>query len=146
MSITKEFKAFIMRGNVIDMAVGVVIGAAFKAIVDALVNNIIMPGIGFLLAGIDFSDIQTVLRAAEGDQPSVAIQWGLFIQAIINFLIIALVIFFAVKAINSMRERFDRMRGIEEAEEAPAGPSEAELLSEILDELRRQNDGTPVQG
>ncbi len=139
MAIVKEFKDFIMRGNVIDMAVGVVVGAAFKGIVDSLVADIIMPPLGHLLAGVDFSHIRTVLQPATADAPEVAILWGSFIMAVLNFLIIALVIFLVVKGINHMRFTLDSRLAAESAraaEEEAARPGEIELLQEILNELR----------
>ena len=140
MGLVKEFKVFISRGNVMDMAVGVIIGAAFKTIVDSLVANIIMPVIGLVTAGINFSDIKTILREAAGDQPEVAIEWGVFIESIISFLIIAFVIFLMIKAVNKLRENAAKlMKEQEAAEEEEAGPTESELLTSILEELQKQN-------
>ncbi len=143
MSIIKEFREFISRGNVIDMAVGVVIGTAFKSIVDSLVNGIIMPAVGMLLANIDFSDLKTVLKPAVGEQAEVALLWGSVIQAILNFLIIALVIFLAIKAVNQLHKKMaDALTHKQEVAaepEAPAAPTEAELLADILAELRSQH-------
>ena len=136
MGLIKEFKEFISRGSVIDMAVGVVIGGAFKEIVDSLVSNIIMPVIGVITAGIDFSQIKTVLRAAEGDNPEVAILWGMFIEAIISFLLIALVIFLLLKGINRLRKKQETAEAVEAA---AAGPSDTELLADILLELKKKN-------
>lgn len=136
MGLIKEFKEFISRGSVIDMAVGVVIGGAFKEIVDSLVSNIIMPVIGVITAGIDFSQIKTVLRAAEGENPEVAILWGLFIEAIISFLLIALVIFLLLKGINRLRKKQETAEAVEAA---AAGPSDTELLADILLELKKKN-------
>lgn len=136
MGLIKEFKEFISRGSVIDMAVGVVIGGAFKEIVDSLVSNIIMPVIGVITAGIDFSQIKTVLRAAEGENPEVAILWGLFIEAIISFLLIALVIFLLLKGINRLRKKQETADAVEAA---AAGPSDTELLADILQELKKKN-------
>ena len=136
MGLIKEFKEFISRGSVIDMAVGVVIGGAFKEIVDSLVSNIIMPVIGVITAGIDFSHIKTVLRAAEGDNPEVAILWGMFIEAIISFLLIALVIFLLLKGINRLRKKQETAEAVEAA---AAGPSDTELLADILQELKKKN-------
>lgn len=119
-----EFKTFIMRGNVIDMAVGVVIATAFGAITTALVNNIIMPVIGVILGGIDLGKLNIVLKAAELDaegnvlKEAVTLGIGTFIQTIINFIIIALVIFLVVKGINKLREIEDKKKGPQE-EEAP---------------------------
>ena len=122
----QEFKKFIMRGNVLDLAVGVIIGAAFTAIVDSLVNDIIMPIIGVILGGVDFSSLAITVGEA-------TITYGNFIQAIINFLLIALVLFLLIRAIN----RVSRKRA-----EAPAPPpaptAEEKLLTEIRDLLRER--------
>jgi large conductance mechanosensitive channel len=127
---TQEFKAFVMRGNVLDLAVGVVIGAAFGKIVSSLVGDVIMPPIGLILGGVDFSQIGWVLRPAMGDKPAVMIGIGKFIQAIVDFLIIAFVIFMVVKAVNRMKR--------EEPPPAPPAPSATErLLTEIRDLLRQ---------
>ena len=126
----REFREFISRGNVMDLAVAVIIGAAFTAIVTSLVDDIIMPIIGVLLGGVDF----TSLSIQVGDA---TILYGNFIQAIINFLLIALVIFFMVKGINSASQK---MSGPQEeaAEEEPEPEPEVELLTEIRDLLKRQ--------
>ena len=128
----KEFREFISRGNVMDMAVGVIIGGAFSAIVTSLTNDIIMPIIGAIIGGLDF----TALSFNIGDA---AIMYGNFIQAIFNILIIALVIFCMIKAINGMREKMEKLAKKEEEEAAPAapaGPTTEELLSEIRDLLK----------
>ena len=136
MSMFKEFKEFAMRGNVIDLAVGVVIGAAFGKIVTSLVDQIIMPPIGLLTGGIDFSQMKWVLKPADNTDPAhkiaeVAIGYGTFINTLIQFLIIAFAIFLVVKAINKLTRR-------EEA--APAPPAaDVVLLTEIRDLLRAQN-------
>ena len=127
----KEFKDFISRGNVLDMAVGVVVGGAFTAIVNSLVGDILMPIVGGIAGGIDF----TSYVAKIGDA---SINYGTFIQAIINFLIVAWVIFMIVKAVNKMREKADALKKKEEeaVAEAPAEPSEEILLlREIRDHL-----------
>lgn len=128
----KEFKEFISRGNVLDMAVGVVIGGAFTAIVNSLVGDILMPIIGGITGGMDF----TSYVAHIGDA---SINYGAFIQAIINFLIVAWVIFMIVKAANAMRAKADALRAKEEAvAEEPAQPSEdILLLREIRDSLKK---------
>ena len=100
-----EFKQFISRGNVIDMAVGVIIGTAFTAIVNSLVKEVIMPFVGWLIGGINFSDFKIVLSPAVGETPEVAILYGSFLNQIINFLIIAFVVFVMVKAINSLHRK-----------------------------------------
>lgn len=135
MSMVSEFREFIARGNVVDLAVGVIIGAAFSDIVKSLVDNVIMPPIGMLLSGIDFSQLELVLKPDDPATPAadgVAIQYGVFINACITFLIVAFVIFLLVKAVNSMRRKA--------AEEAPAAPTPQEaLLIEIRDLLKARN-------
>jgi large conductance mechanosensitive channel len=133
MSFSNEFKEFIARGNVVDLAVGVIIGGAFGKIITSLVDQIIMPPIGLATGGIDFSQMKVVLKAADpaARQAEVAIQYGAFINTVIQFLIIALVIFMIVKAINSLR----RERAAEPAADAAPTRSEA-LLEDIRDALR----------
>lgn len=135
----KEFKEFIMRGNVIDMAVAFVMGAAFKSIVDSIVNDILMPVIGVLTAGVDFSYLKCVLRPAvmqgqEIIQEEVAIKYGSLLQAIINFLIIAGVFFLMIKFSNKLK----RKQGTEEKEEEEEAKPAADvvLLTEIRDLLK----------
>ena len=131
MSIFSEFREFIARGNVIDLAVGVIIGASFGKIVDSLVNQVVMPPIGLALGGIDFSKLQFVLKPddpATAASELVAIQYGAFINTLIQFLIVAWVIFLLVKGVNALRRQ---------QEEAPAAPSPSEaLLTEIRDLLK----------
>ena len=135
MSLIKEFKAFASRGNVIDMAVGIIIGAAFGKIVSSFVADVIMPPIGIILGGVNFSDLSIVLQSAQGDAPSVVIAYGKFIQTIIDFTIIAFAIFMGLKAINTLK------RKEEEAPKAPPAPTkEEELLSEIRDLLKAQQE------
>ncbi|MBD7988554.1 large-conductance mechanosensitive channel protein MscL [Luteimonas sp. Sa2BVA3] len=137
MGMMGEFKEFAMRGNVIDLAVGVVIGAAFGKIVTALVDNVIMPPIGLLIGGVDFSDLAITLKQASVDAagevvPAVQIGYGTFLNALIQFIIVAFAIFMVVKAINRLN------RKEEAAPEAPAEPSEdVLLLREIRDSLKR---------
>jgi large conductance mechanosensitive channel len=125
----EEFKKFAMRGNVIDLAVGVVIGGAFGKIVSSLVDQVIMPPIGWLTGGIDFSQLKWVLKPADPATKTaeVAIQYGAFINTVITFLIIAFVIFLMVKAINRLSRR---------EEEKPAVPPDVVLLTEIRDLLK----------
>ena len=133
MSFVGEFKEFIARGNVVDLAVGVVIGGAFGKIVSSLVDQVVMPPIGLATGGIDFSQLKVVLKAADpaAKKAEVAIQYGAFINTVIQFLIIAFVIFLLVKAINSLR------RKEAEAPSAPPAPTRAEvLLEDIRDALR----------
>lgn len=135
MSLIKEFKAFASRGNVIDMAVGIIIGAAFGKIVSSFVADVIMPPIGIILGGVNFSDLSIVLQAAQGDAPAVVIAYGKFIQTVIDFTIIAFAIFMGLKAINTLK------RKEEEAPKAPPAPTkEEELLSEIRDLLKAQQE------
>ena len=135
--IVSEFKEFITRGNVMDMAVGIIIGGAFTAIVQSLVNDMLMPVIGALFGGIDFTTLKYVVRAADeaAGIEEAAIKYGSFIQAIVNFLLIAIVIFLLVKGLNKMR------RKKEEPAPAPAPdpePSEeVKLLTEIRDALKK---------
>lgn len=135
----KEFRDFIMRGNVLDLAVAVIIGAAFGKIVTSLVNDVIMPAVGLVLGGVNFSDLQVVLKEAvmEGEeviQEAVAIKYGVFIQTVVDFLLVALVIFLIIKAYNKTQKK---------EEEAPAPPpapsAEETLLTEIRDILKSQN-------
>ncbi len=127
-----EFKEFVSRGNVVDMAVGVVVGSAFTGIVNSLVKEVIMPFVGWLIGGIDFSDFKMVLKAAEGDIPEVAILYGNFINQVINFFILAFVVFVVVKILNKFKRK---------KEEAPAEPpkpsDEVVLLTEIRDLLKK---------
>ncbi len=129
----EEFKAFAMRGNVLDMAVGVVIGGAFGKITTSLVNDIIMPLISMLTGGIDFSGWKWVLKAAEGDAAEVALNFGSFIAVVLDFIIIAFAVFCMVKAINKFHKKK------EEAPSAPPAPSaEEKLLTEIRDLLKEK--------
>ena len=129
----EEFKAFAMRGNVLDMAVGVVIGGAFGKITTSLVNDIIMPLISMLTGGIDFSGWKWVLKAAEGDAAEVAVNFGSFIAVVLDFIIIAFAVFCMVKAINKLHKKK------EEAPAAPPAPSaEEKLLTEIRDLLKEK--------
>ena len=134
MSVMQEFKEFAVRGNVIDMAVGIIIGAAFGKIVSAFVGGVIMPPIGVLLGGVDFSSLAYVIQEAAGEAPAVVISYGKFIQTLIDFTIIAFAIFMAVKAINSFKKKE------EEAPKKEPEPSKEEvLLAEIRDILKERN-------
>ena len=103
MRIIKEFKEFAVKGNAIDMAVGIVVGASFGKIVNSLVNDVIMPPVGVLVGGVDFSNLKVVLKAAVADKPEVSLNYGLFVNNLINFLIVAFSIFLVVKGINSLK-------------------------------------------
>ncbi len=128
MGFVKEFKEFAMKGNVVDLAVGVIIGAAFGKIVTSLVNDIVMPPIGMLTGGLDFSKQKYILKAAEGKTPETAINYGLFINNVIDFIIVALVIFLAIKGINALKRK--------DAEETPAAPPEPTKEEVLLTEIR----------
>ncbi len=131
MSLLQEFKEFAMKGNVVDMAVGIIIGAAFGKIVSALVNAIVMPVLGWIIGGVDFSDLSVALGTNAATGEPVAIQYGQFIQALVDFLIIAAAIFMALKGINKLKKP--------PAAPAPAGPPREEvLLTEIRDLLRQR--------
>lgn len=139
MSMIQELKAFMMRGNVVDMAVGVIVGGAFGQIVNSFVNDVIMPPIGVLLNGVNFTDLKFTIKEATVDAagkalPAVTLNYGNFVQMVINFIIISTVIFFAIKAMNTLQKK--------SAEEpaAPAAPTKEEiLLTEIRDLLKQQN-------
>ncbi len=137
MSVIKEFREFISRGNVIDLAVGVIIGAAFNGIVKSLVDQVIMPPIGLLTGGLDFSKLEWVLKpedAATEAVEKVAVQYGAFINTLIQFLIVAAVVFLLVKIVNGIR----RADAAEPAPEAPTAPTAQEaLLMEIRDLLAK---------
>jgi large conductance mechanosensitive channel len=134
MGMLQEFRDFAVRGNVVDMAVGVIIGAAFGKITTSLVNDVMMPPLGMLLGGVDFSDKAVVLRAAEGAVPGVAVKYGIFVNTIIDFAIVALAVFFLVKAINSLRKQQAA------APAPPPAPTREELLlTEIRDALRARS-------
>jgi large conductance mechanosensitive channel len=129
----KEFKEFAVKGNVIDMAVGIVIGGAFGKIVSSFVADVIMPPIGVLVGGINFSNLAFTIKEAAGDVPAVVLGYGKFIQTAVDFTIIAFAIFMVIKAINSLK------RKEEEASAAPPEPSKEEvLLTEIRDLLKKQ--------
>jgi len=133
MSMIKEFKEFAMRGNVIDLAVGVVIGAAFGKIVSSLVADVITPMIGVLVGGVDFSDLAITIKEAVGDQPAVLLSYGKFLQSIFDFVIIAFAIFLFIKLVN----RLHKKKAEEPAPPAPP-PAEQVLLAEIRDLLKQQ--------
>ena len=134
MNVVNEFKQFVMRGNVVDLAVGVVIGGAFGGIVTSLVGDIIMPVIGMMTSGVDFSKAAWVLKDAspDGKAPAVLLSYGKFLQASLNFLIIAFVIFLVVKGMNTLKQRY--------AAAPPPAPvnTQEKLLAEIRDLLKQQ--------
>jgi large conductance mechanosensitive channel len=137
MKLLDEFKAFAMRGNVVDMAVGIIIGGAFGKIISSFVSDVLMPPLGLLLGGVDFKDMMVELKAAvmngaEVVSPAVSLNYGLFIQNVVDFLIIAFAIFMAIKAMNSMKKK-----EVEAPAAPPAPTKEQELLSEIRDLLKK---------
>jgi large conductance mechanosensitive channel len=131
MGLVKEFKEFAMKGNVVDLAVGVIIGGAFGKIVASFVNDVLMPPLGVLLGGLDFKDLKLILVQAVADKPAVTLNYGMFVQNVIDFLIIAAVIFMMIKAINASKKKE------EAAPAAPPAPSNEEvLLTQIRDLLK----------
>lgn len=138
----KEFKDFIMRGNVLDLAVAVIIAGAFGAIVTSFTNDVIMPPIGLALGGVDFTDLAVTLQAAEMNDAgevvteAVQVRYGMFIQKVIDFLIIAFIIFMLVKTFNKMQNL--RKKEEEAAPAPPPGPTTEELLAEIRDLLKNR--------
>jgi len=131
MSMLKEFKEFAMRGNVVDMAVGIIIGAAFGKIVSSLVNDVLMPPLGLLVGGVDFKELKFTMKEAVGDVPAVTLNYGMFLQTVFDFIIIAFAIFLVVKAMNAAKKK-------EEAAPAAPPPSseEVKLLTQIRDSLK----------
>ena len=135
MKLVDEFKAFVMRGNVVDMAVGVIIGAAFGKIVTSLVNDIFMPIIGMIIGNVDFTSLEIKIGEPVEGAEQAAIKYGMFIQEIVNFLIIALCIFMVIKLINKVQKKKE-----EEPAPAPEPTKEEVLLTEIRDALKKMAD------
>ena len=131
MSMMKEFKEFAMRGNVLDMAVGIIIGGAFGKIISSLVSDVMMPPFGVLLGGVDFSNLAVTLRQATETAPAVMLKYGVFINTIIDFVIVAFAIFLLVRGVNSLRKK-------REAAPPPAPPRQEVLLEEIRDLLKAE--------
>lgn len=131
MGMMQEFKDFAVKGNAIDMAVGIITGAAFGKIVSSIVEDVIMPPIGLLLGGVNFGNLKVTLKDAMGDVPAVTLNYGKFIQTIIDFTIIAFCVFMLVKAINSLKKA-------EAAAPPPAPPAQELLLTEIRDLLKQR--------
>ena len=138
MSLMSEFKDFAVKGNVVDMAVGIIVGGAFGKIVSSFVGDVVMPPLGMLMGGVNSTDLAIVLKEAQGETAAVAIKYGAFLQTVFDFLIVAFAIFIAVKAMNTMK----RMRESEEAAAPPPAPpapsAEEKLLTEIRDLLARR--------
>lgn len=136
MSIVQDFKKFAMRGNVIDLATGVIIGAAFGKIVSSLVDNVLMPPIGFLLSGINFSELAITLREATATQPAVVIGYGRFLQSSVDFLIVAVCVFALIQVIQRLQRKDEAVAAAKAAE-----PSKSELLlADIRDLLQKQRN------
>lgn len=145
MGFIKEFRDFAMRGNVIDMAVGIIIGAAFGKIVSVLVDKVMMPPLGYIIGGIDFADKKLQLAGAIAEvkneageiitkaRPEVVVYYGEFINAVINFTIVAFALFLVIKAMNEAKKRFEKQQ---QAAAPPAPPADVQLLTEIRDLLR----------
>ena len=129
MGMISEFKEFAVKGNMVDMAVGIIVGGAFGKIVTSLVNDVLMPCVGILMGGVDFKKLSYVIKEAAGKDPAVTLNYGNFIQTSIDFLIVAFCIFIMVKMINSLKKK---------EEEAPSEPpAEEVLLTEIRDLLKK---------
>ena len=127
MSFLKEFREFAMRGNVVDMAVGVIIGGAFGKIISSLVGDVVMPVLGILTGGVDFKDLKITLAEAVGETPAVTLNYGAFVQNVFDFVIIAFAIFMMIKGINKVKKPVEEVKG----------PSQEELLAEIRDLLKK---------
>ncbi len=135
MSVLKEFKEFAMRGNVIDMAVGIIIGGAFGKIIASFVSDVLMPPIGLLLGGVNFTDLKLTMKEAQEGVEAVTLNYGNFLQVTIDFLIIAFAIFMFIKAMNKLTKKKEE---VVEAPPAPPAPSKEEvLLTEIRDLLKK---------
>ncbi|MFO8141215.1 MAG: large-conductance mechanosensitive channel protein MscL [Marinobacter sp.] len=132
MNMLKEFKAFAVKGNVVDMAVGIIIGVAFGKIVSSFVADVLMPPIGLLIGGVDFSNLVITLKAAEEGVEAVAVRYGVFLQAVLDFVIVAFAVFMAVRALNSMRKK-----EAETPATPPAPSAQEQLLMEIRDLLKQ---------
>jgi large conductance mechanosensitive channel len=138
MGMIKEFREFALRGNMVDMAVGIIIGGAFGGVVKALVDFVMMPPLGVLIGGVDFSDFKWTIRDAVIEngreiKPATLLQYGAFITSLINFAIVALAVFLLVKAINTARAKLEKPK-----EAAPTGPTQEQLLAEIRDLLKKR--------
>jgi len=144
MKLWQEFKKFAFKGNVIDMAVGVVIGGVFQKVVTSLVNDIIMPPVGLLIGGVDFAELKIVLKEAVGETAAVTINYGVFIQTLINFFIVALTIFFVVKMLNKGKE-IAQKKEREEAEAKAKAEAEAKAKAEAEAKAKEAEKPTTEQ-
>ncbi|MGZ8190308.1 MAG: large-conductance mechanosensitive channel protein MscL [Methylococcaceae bacterium] len=138
MSIVKEFKEFAVKGNAIDMAVGIIVGAAFGKIISSLVADVVMPPIGMLIGGVDFTNLAVTLKEASEGVPAVTLKYGVFIQSLVDFMIIAFAIFMIVKLINSLKRKQEEVPPA-----APEPTKEELLLTEIRDLLKAKNQSLP---
>lgn len=138
MKIIKEFREFAVKGNMFDMAVGIIIGTAFSKVVNSLVNNIIMPPFGYLIGGVNFTELSIIIREARMDEAgnvireAVAIEYGMFIQVALNFLVVALSIFLVIKGFNSLKKKAENPQ-----DATVVTPKDIQLLSEIRDLLKK---------
>lgn len=138
MSIVKEFREFAVKGNVVDMAVGIIIGAAFGKIVSSLVADVLMPPLGLLIGGVNFSALAVVLKEGVGETPPVVLKYGVFLQTVFDFLIVAAAVFMMVKGINRLKKMQEKDQQAQASDAPPAPPREEVLLTEIRDALRAQ--------
>ena len=138
-SILKEFREFALKGNVVDMAVGIIIGAAFGKIVTSLVNDVITPPLGIIVGGVDFKDLKFVLKAAKGNAPAVTLNYGNFTQCTIDFIIVAIAIFAVIKAMNALRTLAIKEKKAADEITPPEPTKEEALLTEIRDILKEKN-------
>jgi large conductance mechanosensitive channel len=134
MTMMQEFKEFAMRGNMVDMAVGIVVGAAFGSVVSSFVEQVLTPPLGLLIGGVDFRDLAVTLRAATPEEPAVTLGYGVFLQSLFDFIIIAFAIFLVIKVINRLKRKQE-----EQPAEPPKAPQEQILLTEIRDLLKARN-------
>jgi len=135
MKLADEFKAFAMKGNVVDMAVGIIIGAAFGKIIASMVSDIIMPPLGLLIGGVNFTDLKFIVKSAVGENPAVTLNYGNFLQVVFDFLIVAFVVFLMIKAMNAAKRKEEAKPA---APPAPPAPTKEEiLLTEIRDLLKK---------
>jgi len=132
MSVLKDFKEFAVKGNVVDLAVGVIIGAAFGKIVSSFVSDVVMPPLGLLTGGADFKDLALTLRAAQGTTPAVVLKYGMFVQTVFDFLLVAIAIFAMVQAISKLKKKEQA------AAPVPEIPKQELLLAEILAAIKAQ--------
>ncbi len=137
MSVIKDFKEFAIKGNVVDLAVGVIIGAAFGKIVSSFVSDVVMPPLGLLTSGADFKDLAVTLRAAQGETPAVVLKYGLFLQSVFDFFLVAVAIFAMVQAIAKLKHA-DKAAAAAAAP-PPEPPKQEILLAEILSAIKAQN-------